>query len=91
MGLEEGFIKYIIFTPLTMVGFICMYIFGGGIITFLNTIIYVFSGNFWEAFIEYFINSALPPTSMFQVIFQVIIGSLVAGLKWFMAMTLRSH
>ena len=90
MGLEEGFIKYIIFTPITIVGFISMYIFGGGIVTFFNTASYLFSGNFWEAFIEYFVNSALPPTSIAQVIFQVIAGTVVAGMKWFIAMSLRS-
>lgn len=89
MGIETGFIKYVIFTPLTVVGFLSMYVFGGGIITFFNTILYLFSDNFVEVFIEYFVNSALPPTSLTHVIFQVALGSLVAGLKWYAAMMPR--
>ena len=88
MGLGEGFIKYVIFTPLTVVGFISMYIFGGVIITFFSTVSYLLSGNFLEAFLEYFVNSALPPTSLTHVIFQVAVGTFVAGSKWLIAMTL---
>ena len=91
MGIGEGVIKYIIFTPLTVVGFVCTYIFGGAIITLFTTLGHLFSGNFIDAFVEYFINSALPPTSFLKVIFQVIVGTLVAGIKWFIAMALRGH
>lgn len=89
MGLGEGFIKYMIFTPLTVVGFISMYIFGGVIITFFSTASYLLSGNFLEAFLEYFVNSALPPMSITHVIFQVAVGAFIAGSKWLIAMVLR--
>jgi len=89
MGIGEGVIKYVIFTPLTVVGFICMYIFGGAIITLLNTLGQLFSGHFIEAFLEYFVYSALPPTSIGHIFIQVIVGTLVAGLKWFIAMGMR--
>ena len=89
MGLETGLVKYVVFTPLTIVGFVSMYVFGGGIITFLNTMMYLFSGNFIESFMEYFIYSALPPTSITHIIFQVAVGSLIAGLKWYAAMSSR--
>ncbi len=89
MGIGEGAIKYMIFTPLTVVGFVCMYIFGGSIITLFNTLGQLFSGHFIEAYIEYFILSALPPTSIIHVLFQVMVGSVVAGSKWFIAMAMR--
>ncbi len=47
MGLGEGFIKYVIFTPLTVVGFISMYIISGIIIAFFNTMLYLLSGSKW--------------------------------------------
>ena len=86
MGLETGFLKYIIKTPITVVGFISMYIFGGVILTFLNTISNIFSGNIIDAFFEYFIYSAIPPISLEHVFFQVIVGTLVAGFNWYIAM-----
>lgn len=86
MGLETGFLKYIIKTPITVVGFISMYIFGGVILTFLNTISNIFSGNIIDAFLEYFIYSAIPPISLEHVFFQVIVGTLVAGFNWYIAM-----
>lgn len=89
MGIVAGVGKYIIFTPLTVVGFACMYIFGGTLITLSNTLSQLFSGHFIEAFLEYFIYSALPPTSISHVLFQVIIGTSIAGLKWFIAMGAR--
>jgi hypothetical protein len=88
MGIGEGFFKYIFFVIITPVGFISMYIFGGVIITLLNTLSQLFQGNFIQAFIEYFINSALPPTSVGKIIFQSIFGTIIAGVKWFIAMIL---
>jgi len=89
IGILVGLPKYLIFTPLTVVGFISMYIFGGVIITFINTVGNLLSGDFIHAFIEYFINSALPPSSIQQVLLQVVAGTLIAGSKWFIAMLLR--
>ena len=60
MSYETGFFKYIILTPLTVVGAISMYVYGGGIVTLFSTINYMLSGGFIEAFIEYFVTSALP-------------------------------
>jgi hypothetical protein len=91
MGIGPGAIKYMIYTPLTAVGFVCMYFFGGAIITLFNTLNQLFSGNFIEAYLEYFIYSALPPTSLGHILFQVVVGTVVAGSKWFIAMALRGH
>ncbi len=65
-----------------------MYIFGVVIITFFSIVSYLLSGNFLEAFLEYFVNSALPPTSTTHVIFQVAVDTFVAGSKWLIAMML---
>lgn len=89
MGLLEGFAKYVIFTVLTPVGFVCLYIFGGSVITFFSTIHKVFSGHYFEAFFEYFILSALPPTSFIQVIVQALVGAVCAGVLWLIAMVKR--
>lgn len=87
MGNEIGFLKYVIKTPFTPVGFVSMYIFGGFFLTLFNTFFEIFSGNFIGVFLEYFIYNALPPTSLQQIFVQVAVGSLVAGFKWYMAMS----
>ena len=89
MGIGVGVIKYMIFTSLTVAGFISLYLFGGTILTLFNTLNQLFSGHFIEAFLQYFIYSALPPTSLSHIFFQVIIGTSVAGFKWFVAMGAR--
>ncbi|ABO35464.1 hypothetical protein MmarC5_1166 [Methanococcus maripaludis C5] len=89
MSYEKGFIKYIVKTPLTLVGFASMYIFGGTILTIFHTISELFSGHFVNAFLQYFLFSALPPTSISQVVVQVAIGSSIAGIKWYVAMKNR--
>ena len=66
-----------------------MYIFGGGIMTFFITAQHIFSGEFINAFLQYFVMSALPPTSIGQIITQAIVGASVAGLLWFIAMAKR--
>jgi hypothetical protein len=51
MAYEEGLLKYVIFTPLTIVGAVSMYIYGGGILALLNALPHIVSGDFIEAFI----------------------------------------
>jgi hypothetical protein len=87
MSLESGLLKYIIKTPLTFVGFASMYVYGGLILTFVITAKYMLSGNFIDAFLEYFVYSALPPSSFDHIILQVIAGTVVAGMKWYFAMS----
>ena len=88
MGIAIGLPKYIVGVLLS-VGFVSMYIFGGAIITFFKTMNHLSSGNFGEAFFEYYIASALPPTSIEHVIGQAILGACVAGGLWFLAMLKR--
>lgn len=81
MGYKIGFLKYLVKTPHTFIGLMSMYVFGGAVVTFLNTILKLFSGNYVEAFLEHFLYSAVPPTSILKVLFLVTTGTIVAGLK----------
>ena len=78
--------KYILFTPLSVVGFISMYVYGGAIVTFIKTMDHLMSHEFVEAFVDYYITSALPPTSVEHVLLMVFVGTFTAGVKWFIAM-----
>lgn len=89
MGIIIGTPKYIIGVLLSGTGFVCMYIFGGTLITFYNTLNQLFSGKFIAAFVEYYIKSALPPTSIGHIFSQAILGAVVAGSSWFLAMAKR--
>ena len=88
MSYETGFFKYILFTPLTIVGAMSMYAYGGGIVTLFSTIHHILSGGFIQAFIEYFVTSALPPTSIEHIVFQIMVGSVAAGIKWYLAVAI---
>lgn len=83
-GPERGLVKYIVKTPLTVVGFISMYIFGGSIFSVAAGLTHLFDKrNVLEAIMVYFVTEYLPPTSIEEVIGQVVAGSVVAGLLWY--------
>lgn len=83
-GYERGLIKYIIKTPLTIVGFISMYIFGGGILSVASGLTHLFtSRSVFEAVMVYFFTEYLPPTSVEDVVMQVVVGVVTAGLLWY--------
>ncbi len=86
MGTVIGAGKYMIATPLTVVGFISMYIYGGAFMSALNALPHLFGGEFVNAFVTYFLSEALPPTSIGEVIIQTGLGTVAAGTKWFAAM-----
>ena len=90
MGIILGTPKYIIGVLLSGTGFACMYLFGGTIFTFFNTLDQLLSGNYLGAFIEYYIKSALPPTSLEHIFTQAIVGACIAGLFWFLGMAKRT-
>ena len=84
MGYVAGLLKYIVKTPLTVVGFISMYIFGSGILSVLNGLSHFLTEqNVLEAMLVYFLAEYLPPTSIEEVLIQTAVGSIVAGLLWF--------
>lgn len=81
---ELGFVKYVVKTPLTVVGFVSMYLFGGGILSVFSGISHLItSRNLFEAILVYFLTEYLPTTSIGDVIVQVVVGSLVAGAVWY--------
>lgn len=88
MSYEAGLVKYLLHTPTTAIGVTSMYIYGGGIVTLICTLPHLISGDFCEACVEYFLNSAIPPTSLEQIIRQILAGTLAAGAKWYVAMNL---
>ena len=84
MGYLTGLFKYIVKTPLTVVGFVSMYIFGGSIFSVFSGLTHLFTErSVPEAILVYFVTEYLPPTSIEDVIGQVIAGTVVAGLLWF--------
>lgn len=84
MGYLTGLVKYIIKTPLTAVGFVSMYIFGGGILSVLDGLSHLATEqNVFEAIVVYFFSKYLLPTSIEDVLIQAVVGSLVAGFLWF--------
>lgn len=86
MGRHTGAIKYAVFTPLTVVGFVSMYIYGGIFMSVISALPHLFAGDFMNAFMTYFMSEALPPTSIGGVLFQAALGTGAATFKWFIAM-----
>jgi predicted DNA repair protein MutK len=84
MGYVTGLLKYIIKTPLTVVGFVSMYIFGGGILSVVDGLSHLLTEqSVFEAILVYFISEYLPPTSLEEIILQTAVGTVVAGILWF--------
>lgn len=84
LGYERGLVKYIVKTPLTIVGFISMYIFGGSILSVGSGLTHLFtSRNVLNAIMTYFITEYLPPASIEDIVLQVVVGSVTAGLLWY--------
>jgi hypothetical protein len=67
-----------------------MYVFGGTINTAYNTLNQLFSGNFVNAFVEYYIKNALPPTSIEHVFGQAVLGAGIAAILWFVGMAAKN-
>lgn len=83
-GYERGLVKYIVKSPLTVVGFISMYIFGGGILSVVTGVTHLFSKqSILEAITMYFLTEYLPPTSLEEVLLQVGLGTVTAGFFWY--------
>jgi hypothetical protein len=81
MGYVFGLFKYWVKGPFTNP--IAFYIYGAGILALMNAFPHFIDGNFVQMVFQYFFIKYLPPTSVGQVIMQVIVGTLVAGLRWF--------
>ena len=81
MGYVFGLFKYWIKGPFTNP--IAFYIYGAGILALMNALPHFIDGNLIQMLFQYFFTKYLPPTSVGQVIMQVVVGTLVAGLRWF--------
>ena len=86
MGRHSGAVKYAIFTPLTVVGFVSMYIYGGLFMSLFSALPHLFAGDFMNAFMTYLMSEALPPTSLGGIVIQAGLGTAGATFKWFLAM-----
>lgn len=82
MGYIVGLLKYVFKGPFTNP--VAFYIFGGAILAVLASVPHFLEGNFIHMTLTYFMTKYLPPTSLLQIIKQTVLGSLVAGIKWFL-------
>ena len=80
-GYERGFFNYVVgsFTGNP----VAMYIYGAGLLAMWNAWSEMIGGSFIEATFSYFVTKYLPPTSAEQVLVQVSLGAVVAGVKWY--------
>lgn len=76
-----GMIKYMVKGPFTNP--IAFYIYGAGVFALLNAFPHFLEGQFVVMALDFFTTKYLPPTSLGQVISQVVVGSGAAGIKWF--------
>ena len=81
MNYVFGLFKYLIKGPFTNP--VAFYIFGAGFLAVLNALSYLLRGDFLMTVLGYLMIRYLPPTSVEQVVRQVLIGTLAAGAKWF--------
>jgi len=77
-----GLIKYVIKSPIK--NFVPMYLFGGGVRALFEALVAGADSGFIAATLQYFVTKYLPPTSLGQIIVQVLMGSVVAGAIWYM-------
>jgi len=82
MGYVEGLIKYVVKGPFTNP--VAFYIYGAGLLALLNATPHLLEGQYLHMAVNYFATKYLPPTSIGQVISQTVIGSVGAGVKWFL-------
>jgi len=82
MGYVEGLVKYVVKGPFTNP--VAFYIYGAGLLAFLNAAPHLLDGQYVQMAVDYFATKYLPPTSVGQVVGQTVIGSVGAGVKWFL-------
>jgi len=82
MNYLVGMLKYIVKGPVTNP--VSFYIFGAGVLAVLNAFPHFLDGNFVAMAADYFVTKYLPATSVEQAITQTVLGSSVAGVKWYL-------
>ena len=80
-GYERGAVRYVIMSILFNT--IPMYIFGGGALSTFEAITHTIGDGFLTGIFYYFFTKYLPPTSISQVVVQIAMGTVVAGLLWY--------
>ena len=80
-GYETGAVRYFIMS--IFFNGVAMYIFGGGILAVLEAIFSTFEGGFIQGILFYFVTKYLPPTSVEQILLQIVLGSFIAAIKWY--------
>ncbi|UVE50081.1 hypothetical protein KU306_14405 [Haloferax larsenii] len=80
-GYEIGAVKYIVMS--VFFNTIPMYIFGGGVMSFFEAVTHTIGDGFVSGMAYYFLTKYLPPTSVSQVVVQIVMGAIVAGILWY--------
>ena len=80
-GYERGAFNY--FTGSLTGNPVAMYIYGAGLLALWNAYVEVIAGSFIMASIDYFFTKYLPPSSVEQVVVQLLLGAVVASVKWY--------
>lgn len=81
LGYERGFVNYIVGSITGNP--IAMYIYGAGLLAMWNAYVATMNGSFIRATFQYFFTKYLPPTSVEQVVVQLVLGAVIAGAKWY--------
>jgi hypothetical protein len=83
MGYITGMLKYIAKGPFTNP--IAFFIYGSFFLALFNGVTAVQTGgSILEAAIAYYSTKYLPPTTILDIVAPILIGSVIAGIKWFM-------
>lgn len=82
MGYNTGAVKYILKGPFTNP--VAFFIFGSGLLAILNGLIASPHG-ILDAALAYYSTKYLPPTTLADIIIPIIVGSVIAGFKWWLA------
>jgi len=76
-----GLVKYLFKGPFTNP--VAFYIYGAGLLAVVNALPHLLQGDFLLTATDYFVTKYFPPTSVGQIVRQVLIGTFGAGIKWF--------
>lgn len=80
-GYERGLVNY--FTGSLTGNPVAMYIYGAGLLALWNALVETVGGSFVVAVFDYLFTKYLPPTSVEQVVVQLMFGAIVASVKWY--------
>lgn len=79
MGYTTGALKYIAKGPFTNP--VAFFIYGSGILAIIHGLTSIDEGLVSATF-AYYSTKYLPPTSLGDIIFPILLGSVIAGIRW---------